>query len=213
MTSLVDLQDYKEYKQITETKTDPYREALITYVSTLVENYCNRKFVEYASSPGVIEYHSALTNRVYLNHFPVLEVYSVETSPDSGNTYTALSEGYQSTNDGYLVDYENAIIMTQNQRTPFLYSCDLEYNSFKVSYRAGYETEIPSDLQLAIFDLVHYYEHEESSVRKTMMGATLENPLAFNDVDFPAHIKRILSLYRAPVAEEFSTQRFGWPRA
>ena len=43
MTDLVDLIEYKEYKQITETGTDPYRQALITYVSTLVESYCNRK--------------------------------------------------------------------------------------------------------------------------------------------------------------------------
>lgn len=213
MTDLVDLQDYKEYKQITETQTDPYRQALITYVSKLVESYCNRVFKDYANSPGVIEYHSALTNRVYLNHFPALEVYSVETSPDSGNTYTALSEGYQDTYDGYFVDLENGVVMTQNQRTPFLYSCNLEFNSLRVTYRAGYEDEIPADLKLACFDLIHYYEHEESTVRKAMMGGTLDNPLPFNDANFPPHIERILSLYRVPVAEQFSNQRFGWPRA
>ena len=157
---LVDLEEYKEYKQITEPATDTYRVALINYVSKLVETYCNRKFLEYASSPGITEYHSALTNRVYLDYFPVIDVTSVEVSADAGNTYTALSEGYQ--------------------RTPFLYSCDLEYNSFKVSYTAGY-TELPQDLKLAVFDLVHYYEHDEATVRKQMMGGTLENPIPFNE--------------------------------
>jgi len=211
MTDLVDLIEYKEYKQITETGTDPYRQALITYVSTLVESYCNRKFVDYATSPGVIEYYSALTNKVFLNHFPILEVYSVETSQDAGITYTALTEGANTDYTGYIVDYENGVVMTQNQRTPFLYSVELEYNSLKVSYRAGYE-ELPSDLKLAVFDLIHYYEHEESTVRKAMMGGTLDNALPFNDVDFPAHIQRILSLYRVPYAEEPNFQSFAKKR-
>jgi hypothetical protein len=208
---LVDLEEYKEYKSITETVTDNKRTALITYVTKLVQTYCNRVFLDYASSPGITEYHSALTTRVYTNHFPIIAVTSVEVSEDAGNTYTALTEGYQDDRTGYIVDTENGIIMQQNQRTPFLYSCELEHNIFKVSYTAGY-SELPLDLKLAVFDLVHYYEHDEASVRKTMLGGTLENPMPFNEVDFPPHIKRILSLYRVSYAEEFSHQRHGWPR-
>jgi len=212
MTDLVTLQEYREYKDLKNTEKDSLRQALIVSVSKLVENYCNRVFLDYASSPGIIEYYSALTNRVFLNHFPILEVYSVETSPDAGLNYTALTEGANTNYNGYIVDYENGIVMTQNQRTPFLYSCDLEHNSFKISYRAGYE-ELPFDLKLAVFDIVHYYEQEEKSLRKSLASATLENALPFNDANFPSHIERILSLYKVSVAEEFSFHKFGWPRA
>jgi len=204
---LVELDDYKEYKQLTSVEQDANRTALITYISALVENYCNRKFLEYASSPGIIEYYSALTNRVYLNHFPIIEVYSVEISSDGGQTYTTLTEN-SSNKDGYVVDADNGVIMTQLQYQPFLSYCDLEFNSFKVSYKAGYE-ELPADLKLAIFDLIHYYEKEEQSIRKSLMGAQLENAMPFNETDFPPHIKRVLSLYRAPYAEEFSFQFVG----
>jgi len=204
---LVELDEYKEYKQLTNVEQDAKRTALIVYVSQLVESYCNRKFIEYASSPGITEYYSALTNRVYVDQFPIINVYSVEVSSDGGQTYTALVEN-SSEKDGYIVDVDNGVIMTQLQYKSFLSYCDLEYNSFKVSYTAGYE-ELPKDLKLAIFDLIHYYEKEEMSLRKSLMGAQLENPLPFNDAEFPSHIQRILSLYRAPVAEDFSFQFVG----
>ena len=68
----------------------------------------------------------------------------------------------------------------------------------KVTYRAGYST-LPSDLKLAVIDLITYYYRDEYKERKTLAGATLQNPGTSSQdssVAFPDHIKRVLDLYK-----------------
>ena len=69
----------------------------------------------------------------------------------------------------------------------------------RVKYTAGY-AELPLDIKLAVFDLIHYYEHEENVTLKSLGSATLENPFAIAQTNFPAHITRVLNLYRVPYA-------------
>lgn len=198
MTDLVELEDYKEYKNITSTEEDTRRQILITQVSSLVENYCNRTFLDYASSPGVTQYFSALNTEVWLSHFPVIAVTYLGVSADGGKTYTELSED-DSGGDGFFVYYDSGKISTQKWGIPFLYSVQHPYKSLKITYTAGY-TEIPEDLKLAVFDLIHYYEHEEQTISKALNAATLENPAPYNNINFPPHIVRILNQYRVPYA-------------
>lgn len=196
MADLIDLTDYKEYKQITSSTRDGKIQKLITQVSALIESYCGRKFLEYASSPGVTEWFDSNTNIVYLKHFPVIAVNSVSISTDGGVTQTALTE-----NDpdytGYYVDLENGTVMTQKTGLKFRGSeyYDLPYRSLEINYFAGY-VEIPEDLKLAAIDLVAYYEDNETKPTKTLMGATIENALPYTANSFPPHIRRILDLYR-----------------
>lgn len=193
MADLIELNDYKEYKGIKSTDRDGKIQSLITRTSALVESYCNRKFTDYSTNPKV-EWFDAKTNEVWLTEFPVIAVISVNVSEDGGITQTALTEG-AADGSGYFADIDAGVIYTQNKDYKFLDSYDVKYRSLEVAYTAGY-TQIPEDLKLAILDLVHYYESEETKPTKTMLGATIDNPLPYTANSFPPHIRRILDLYR-----------------
>ena len=92
MTDLVRLSDYKEYKNINSTERDGKFQTIITFASALVENYCARKFIDYASSPGVTEWFDSNQEIVQLKHFPLIQVNSVYTSVDGGLTQVALTQ-------------------------------------------------------------------------------------------------------------------------
>ena len=68
----------------------------------------------------------------------------------------------------------------------------------KVVYTAGYSA-VPSDLKLAVLDLVTYYLRDEHKQRQSIAGASIQNQSSTsqrNNVSFPDHIKRVLDLYK-----------------
>lgn len=199
MAELVYLDEYKTYKGLTSTEDDTRREQLIIQISQIVETYCNRVFIDYAKSPGIMEYFDALNTEVYLTHFPILEVYSVEVSSDGGQNWTELTEN-ATDGSGYFVIPSVGKVSTQKWNTPFLYAVQHPYRSLRITYRAGFDGQdnLPADLKAAIFDLIHYYEHSEHTVSKSLNAATLENPMPYNNINFPPHITRILNQYRVP---------------
>jgi hypothetical protein len=70
--------------------------------------------------------------------------------------------------------------------------------AIKVTYTAGYSA-CPSDLKLAIFDLITYYLKDEHKERRTLAGASIQNAGSTSlrdSVAFPDHIKRVLDLYK-----------------
>jgi len=72
-------------------------------------------------------------------------------------------------------------------------------DTIRVTYKGGYPAT-PEDLKLACYDLVTYYYKKESTPRKAIAtGSTLASESSPTDKpqDFPAHIKRILDLYRS----------------
>jgi hypothetical protein len=196
MADLISLSDYKEYKKITSSTRDGKIQALITQVSALVESYCARKFVEYSSSPGVTEWFDSNTDKVQLKHFPVIAVNSVSVSTDGGLTQTELTQD-DPDRAGFYVDLENGVVMTQKTGNKFNdgYYYDIPYRSLEINYFAGY-TELPADLELAVLDIVAYYEDQENKPTQTLMGGTIENALPYTANSFPPHIRRILDLYR-----------------
>lgn len=201
MAELVYLDEYKIYKGLTSPEDDPRREQLILQVSDIVETYCNRKFIDYAAAPGITEYYNALNTEVYLTYFPVIAIDTLEVSSDGGKTWTELTQD-ASDDSGFFVMPDIGKVSTQKWDTPFLYAVQHPYRSLRISYRAGYEgpDNLPLDLKTAIFDLIHYYEHSEHTVSKSLNAATLENPMPYNNINFPPHITRILNQYRAPYA-------------
>lgn len=196
MTDLIDLDCYKDYKEIKSTNRDGKLQSLITRVSAFVENYCNRNFTAYYTTPKV-EWFDAKTNEVWLTEFPVVAVDSVKTSIDGGVTQVTLTEGAVD-KSGYFVDLENGIVHTQQQQYDFLTeSYDTSYRSLEIEYRAGYATNgLPEDLQLAVLDLVHYYEKEEGIPSKSLLGGTIENAPPYLANSLPPQIRRVLDLYR-----------------
>ena len=197
MTELIDLDEYKEYKDIKSTTRDGKIQTLISQVSALIENYCNRKFIDYSNSNSPkVEWFDAKTNKVYLTEFPVIAVLSVKTSENGGLDQTELTAN-ATTKDGYYADLENGVVMTQQAVNNFLSSYDVPYRSLEVEYTAGYTVDtLPKDLKLATMDLIAYYEESESKPTKSLLGATIDNPLPSLAQNFPPHIKRILDLYR-----------------
>lgn len=72
-------------------------------------------------------------------------------------------------------------------------------DTVRVTYKGGFAST-PEDLKLALYDLVTYYYKKESTPRKAISdGGTLASKTSPTDKpsDFPAHIKRILDLYRS----------------
>jgi hypothetical protein len=199
MTDLISLSDYKEYKGITSTTRDGKLQAIIIHASALVENYCARKFIDYASSPGYTQWFDSSCELVYLKYFPVIQVNSVNTSIDGGITQEAMTED-SADGDGYFVDLENAVVRTQKTGTKFLPKGDYNtpYRSLEINYFAGYADRdaLPQDLKLAVLDLVSYIESNEEKPTQTLLGGTMENPLPYAANSFPPHIRRILDLYR-----------------
>lgn len=195
MADLIRLSDYKEYKNINSTARDGKIQSLISAISSLVENYCNRKFTEYSTTPKV-EWFDGKTNIVYLKEFPVIGVTSVKTSEDGGVTQTTLTEA-ASDKKGYFVDLDAGSIFTQVETEKFITSYDVAYKSLEVTYTAGYTLDdVPEDLKLCIMDLVHYYENDENAPSKSLLGATIDNAQPYIANSFPPHIRRILDLYR-----------------
>lgn len=195
MTDLITLECYKENKDINSSTRDGKIQALITQVSALIENYCNRLFTTYSTNEKV-EWHNGKTNKVWLDAFPVIAVTSVKTSVDGGITQVLLVEG-DSAKAGYFVDLEEGTVFTQQVIDNFISSYDVPYRSLEIEYTAGYtEDNLPEDLKLCTIDLVHYYESGENILSKSMMGATIDNPQPYTANSFPPAIRRVLDLYR-----------------
>jgi hypothetical protein len=194
MTDLITVAEYNDAKNITSGNLDLRLAEYIPYVSKLVENYCNRTFLDYYGSPGVTEWYDAKTNLVTLLHFPVVQVNSVYISVDGGKTQTLIEED-ESDYEGYYVDLVNGQVRTQIDTYYFLTYYNTSYRSLEINYNAGYAAT-PDDLKLAVINLCEFYIGEDYTPTKAALGTTLENP--FPSISFPAHIRRVFDLYRVP---------------
>ena len=191
MANLITLTEYKDMEGIQNPKDDYNLSELITSVSQLVKTYCGNTFVDFYSTDKVetftIDWN---THLVQLTESPVVSVSAVETRNSVTSSYQAV------TSTNYYLDENTDTV---------LYVTGSSYRNWprgpgavKVTYRAGYST-LPSDLKLAVIDLITYYYRDEYNERKTLAGATLQNPGTSSQdssVAFPDHIKRVLDLYK-----------------
>ena len=190
---LITLSEYKEYHNIRSNTEDSRYQLLISHISSLVESYCNRKFLAYVIDP-LVEYYDARLSHVILRNIPVIEIDSVEVSADGGITYETLIEN-DPDGAGYVFDDVESAIYNQNLGKPFINTRRKLPKSLRVTYTSGFE-EIPKDLKLGVYDLVSYYKNNEQVVSKSLMGGSLENPQILTGTSFPPHIRRILDIYR-----------------
>ena len=202
-SNLVTLQEYKAYVGISSTNQDSQIQALIPRVSTLVKSICRRSFVDYIDEQKT-EVFSGGDFKLVLQETPVLQVISVETSTDYGNTYTELEPFKHYALDqenscivpvqvfGYTADYWDGLV--KRTSTP---SFPRRVNGYRVSYTAGYET-LPEDLKLAVMDLVTYYQRNDSAIHSSKaVGANTVQIEYVTNTSLPAHIRRVLDLYSA----------------
>tara|TARA_B110000977_G_scaffold186245_1_gene251954 strand:+ start:30 stop:614 length:585 start_codon:yes stop_codon:yes gene_type:complete len=192
MANLIDIDTYKTSERIESTKDDNRINKLITSVSQLVKTYCGTTIVDHHSSDKVEEFSVSWgTNLVQLTESPFVSITSVQERTSFADSYTTIpaTEYYvdSSTDTVYRVTTSGS---AKNWPTGPA--------SVKITYKAGYAT-CPTDLELAVIDLVTYYLKDEHKARQTMQGASIQNSSSSsqrNNVAFPDHIKRVLDLYK-----------------
>ena len=172
MADLVTLEDYKTYATINSTTNDAKLSQLISSTSKFVRTYCGREFEQ----NDYVERLEVFGNRIFPTEYPIDSVNSLSYY----NTDRVLTE---------ITEYEAYPDYIQFLES-FTSSID---KPVEIDYVGGYAT-IPEDLQLAVFDLVTYYNKKEVSASVTMKGETVNRGTI--SPDLPAHIKRVLNLYR-----------------
>jgi hypothetical protein len=186
-TNLVTRAEYKTYVGVSSTNSDAEIDLLITNVSALVKTYCRQTFVDYVDEAKVEYFNGGGFDRYYLKEYPIIAVSSIEFSTDYGANYTALVQ--------YTDWVYDPSITAVRAIGPLGFTDTI--NGYRVSYTCGYET-VPSDLKMAVMDLVTYYRKNDSAVHTHKMA----NPNSMQveyiaSSNFPAHIKRILDQYTA----------------
>ncbi len=194
MADLITLQQYKTAEGITQPKDDARLNVLIPSVSELVKTYCGNTFVDYYSS-NKTEYFDVNwgTHIVQLTESPVNAIVSVQERTSYSDSYTTLTTGAY---EYYLNTQTDSILRTIGSGK--FKNWPEGVGAVKVVYTAGYSA-VPSDLKLAVLDLITYYLKDEHKQRQTIAGASIQNQASTsqtNNVSFPDHIKRVLDLYK-----------------
>lgn len=184
---LITKAEYKAYAGISSTNQDAQITAIIPKVSQLVKNYCRRTFVDHVDDVKIETFNGGWGGTFSLSEYPLISVSDVEYSADYGQTYTSLVEY-----EDYVIDLAGAGIVAISE-----YAWIRALNGYKVSYFAGYE-ELPADLKLAVADLVTYYLKNDMSVHSPKAPGTNSVQVEYITTSaLPAHIRRILDLYKA----------------
>ena len=194
MANLITLQDYKTAEGITQPKDDSRLNVLIPSVSALVKTYCGNSFVDFYSTNKTETFTiDWATHIVQLTESPVNSIVSVKERTSYSDSYNTLTTGAHE----YALDTGTDSILRTLSSGRYK-NWPQGVDAVEVVYRAGYSA-VPSDLKLAVLDLVTYYLKDEHKQRQTIAGASLQNQGSTsqnNNVSFPDHIKRVLDLYK-----------------
>ena len=195
MADLVTVQDYKDAEGLTGAKDDARLNILVPQISELVKRYCGTSFVDFYSSDKTETFNiTEDISVIIVSESPLNSVTSVKERGSPTESYTTLT-----VNQDYYVDttFDAVRRITGNNSKNF----QKGFGAVQIAYRSGYSA-VPSDLKLAVMDLITYYLRDEHKSRRTIQGATLESQGSSsvrNNTDFPDHIKRVLDLYRVVV--------------
>ena len=191
MTDLVTLAEYKESEGIASPKEDLRLATIVPAVSQLVKTYCSNSLIDYYSSNKVETFSMDWdTHIAQLTESPVNTIVSVEKRDSVSESYSTVP-----TTDYYLDKATDSVLYVTGSTYK---NWPKGAGSIKITYTAGYSA-CPSDLKLAIFDLITYYLKDEHKERRTLGGASIQNQGSTSlrdSVAFPDHIKRVLDLYK-----------------
>lgn len=192
MENLISLEEYKLAKGLSKSEHDDQLNMLIRNVSSIIQTYLGRNF----SDTG--EIHSEVlsldydTQTLYLEKYPVSEIISITEADPYG--YDS-SVHFPVSSSNYFLDMKYGKLI----RVGSYWSKGP--GAIIVTYRVPEITEIPPDLKQATIDLITYYRDEEWKPSKQTRGATITNAVGGSrgtsyTTEFPAHIQRVLDLYR-----------------
>lgn len=204
MTSLVTLNEVKNYLDINSNTFDAKLSNLITYASGLIESYCSRSF---ANSNVTFEYQDGGKPYIFVNNPPINNVWSV--AEYDGTQYVLLTDppvdgglpnvaANANSAPGYTYDpspgkiwkgYTTEISSSINNSQAFK-----SYpRGVRISYNGGY-TNIPDDLKLCCLALVKDL-HKGIDAQITRFDREQIQQMPYS-AGFPPHIRRVLDLYR-----------------
>ena len=184
---LITTDEYKAYMGISSTEQDDKINLLVPIVSAIARSICFRTFNYYVDDAN-IEIYNGGHPELIMDEYPTLSVSSVEYSTDYGNTYITLVEFVD-----YVIDKKAATIVAIT--TPWTFML----NGYRVTYNAGYET-IPTDLKVALYDLVTYYIRTDMAVKSQRTpGSNTVQIEYITKNQLPSHIARIFDLYTSAV--------------
>lgn len=198
MADLITVNEYKDAEGLRGEKDDDRLNVMVPLVSDLVKKYCGISFVDFYSTDKVETFtiNDNYTSTITMSESPLVTVDTVKERPDYGSPYVTLTTG----NYEYYVDVESdAVVRTNESGNPISWKKGV--GSVQITYNAGYST-CPSDLKLALFDLVNYYMKDEHKERRSLGNAQMSNQGTSgikSSTDFPDHIKRVLDLYRVVI--------------
>ena len=191
MADLITVNEYKDAEGLRGEKDDDRLAVIVPQVSDLVKKYCGISFIDYFSTNKVETFNiDWSTHLVQLTESPVNSIVSVEKRDSVTESYSTVA-----TTDYYLDASTDSILYVTGSTYK---NWPRGAGSVKVTYKAGYETT-PSDLRLAVIDLITYYLKDEHKERRTLGGASIQNQGSTSlrdSVAFPDHIKRVLDLYK-----------------
>ena len=198
MADLITVNEYKDAEGLRGEKDDDRLSVMVPLVSDLVKKYCGISFVDfyYTDKVETFTINDNYTSTITMSESPLVTVDTVKERPDYGSPYVTLTTG----NYEYYVDVESdAVVRTNESGNPISWKKGV--GSVQITYNAGYST-CPSDLKLALFDLVNYYMKDEHKERRSLGNAQMSNQGTSgikSSTDFPDHIKRVLDLYRVVI--------------
>tara|TARA_E500000178_G_scaffold351215_1_gene411811 strand:+ start:347 stop:928 length:582 start_codon:yes stop_codon:yes gene_type:complete len=191
MADLITLAEYKEAEGIASPKEDLRLASLIPAVSQLVKTYCGNSLIDFYSTNKVETFNMDWsTHVIQLTESPVNAIVSVEKRDSVTDSYTTVAS-----TEYYLDTSTDSVLYVTGSTYK---NWPRGAGSVKITYTAGYAS-CPTDLKLAVFDLVTYYLRDEHKERRTLAGATIQNQGSTSlrdSVAFPDHIKRVLDLYK-----------------
>ena len=194
MADLITVQEYKDAEGIRGDNNDDRLAILVPQVSDLAKKYCGTSFIDYYSSTKTETFNISdnYTSFVVMSETPITSVTSVKERDNPTSSYETLTN----TTDYYIDTASDSIFRVDSDGNRKAFKKG--FGAVEVVYNAGYSAT-PSDLKLALFDLVKYYLKDEHKQRMTLGGATVQNQGSAGlrtSTDFPDHIKRVLDLYR-----------------
>ena len=193
MADLISLAKYKEFEGIDSTTNDLKFQTIIPAVSQLVKTYCANSFVDFFSTNKTEKFTLNWESHVVqLSESPVNTIVSVKERRSYSDSYTTLTTGAFD----YYLDSDTDSVIRTNASGGFK-NFPKGVGAVEVVYTAGYSS-IPLDLMLAVVDLITYYFKKEHKQRRTLGGATLDNPgtSSLDGGGLPDHIKRVLDMYK-----------------
>jgi hypothetical protein len=193
--NLITLDEFKASEKVESLKNDDRINSLITSASQLVKTYCANSFVDFFSTDKV-ETFSLLydTSSVQVTESPLRSVSLVTHRSSYAADIVELTEAAYE----IYIDYDTDSIM-RTTTNGYAY-WPVGPGGVNITYKAGYDLlEVPSDLKLAVIDIINYYRNDEYKIRRTIGGSSMENSptsTQWRNVGFPDHIKRVLDLYK-----------------